>query len=119
MKDEEVKEEVKAEKQLVGAAAKAKMRDEEMKKDDEVLYREHGIGLDTGNYQLIGVVTHKGRSADGGHYIGWVHVSGDDWLQCDDDLLSTVKTDDIMNLKGGGDWHTAYIAIYRKIEVTK
>lgn len=50
MKDEEVKEDVNAEKQLVGAAAKAKMREEQMKKDDEVLYREHGIGLDTGNY---------------------------------------------------------------------
>jgi len=64
-------------------------------------------------------VTHKGRSADGGHYIGWVHIRGDDWVQCDDDIVSNVKTDDILALKGGGDWHTAYLSLYRKVEVTK
>lgn len=50
MKDEteEVKE--PPQKQLVGAAAKAKMKEEQIKKDDEILYREHGVGLDTGNY---------------------------------------------------------------------
>ncbi len=46
------------------------------KKKDTILYREHGLGLPNGNYQLIGVVTHKGRDADSGHYIGWVHRSG-------------------------------------------
>lgn len=91
----------------------------EMKKLDEDLYRTHGQGLDTGNYQLIGVVTHKGRSADGGHYIGWVHHSGDVWHQYDDDIVTEVKTEDILMLKGGGDWHTAYMCLYRKIEVTK
>ena len=64
-------------------------------------------------------MTHKGRSADGGHYIGWVHIRGDDWVQCDDDIVSNVKTDDILALKGGGDWHTAYLSLYRKVEVTK
>jgi ubiquitin carboxyl-terminal hydrolase 14 len=29
--------------------------------------------MDTGNYELIAIVTHKGRSADGGHYVAWVH----------------------------------------------
>lgn len=53
---------------------------EEIKREDEILYRTHGQGLDAGHYQLIAVVTHKGRSADGGHYVGWVHKSGDDWL---------------------------------------
>lgn len=84
-----------------------------------MLYRPHGMGLDTGHYQLIAVVTHKGRSADGGHYVGWVHQSGDDWFQYDDDIVSTVKTDDILALRGGGDWHTAYLCIYRKLEVSK
>ena len=51
-----------------------------MKLHDEKLYRPHGQGMDTGNYELVGVVTHKGRSADGGHYVGWVHQKGDDWL---------------------------------------
>jgi ubiquitin carboxyl-terminal hydrolase 14 len=76
MKDEESKEESK------GAPAKFDKKSEkekEIKISDEMLYRPHGMGLDTGHYQLIAVVTHKGRSAEGGHYIGWVHKSGDDW----------------------------------------
>ena len=80
MQEEEKKEVPKEEKQLVGAAAKAKRVMEEIKEHDTNLYRPFNSGLDTGNYQLIGVVTHKGRSADGGHYIGWVHASGEDWL---------------------------------------
>ncbi|CAE8743010.1 unnamed protein product, partial [Polarella glacialis] len=34
----------------------------------------------TGYYQLIGIVSHKGRTADGGHYVGWTlhkKASGD------------------------------------------
>ena len=119
MQEEEKKEEEAPKaKQLVGAAAKAKRILDEVKNHDKLLYRPFNSGLDTGNYQLVGVVTHKGRSADGGHYIGWVHASGDDWLQCDDDIVTVVKTDDILMLKGGGDWHTAYLCFYRKIEVT-
>ena len=115
MQEEEKKEEPSGRK-LVGAAAKAARIEEELKKHDEILNRPFNSGLDTGNYQLIGVVTHKGRSADGGHYIGWVHASGDDWLQCDDDIVTVVKTDDILALRGGGDWHTAYLCFYRKLE---
>lgn len=81
-----------------------------------MLYRAHGQGLDTGSYELVAMITHKGRSADGGHYISWVHASGDDWLCFDDDIVTNVKTDQVMGLCGGGDWHTAYLAIYRKLE---
>ena len=38
-------------------------------------------------------------------------------MQCDDDIVTVVKNDDIMSLRGGGDWHTAYLCLYRKIEV--
>lgn len=51
--------------------------------------------------------------------MGWVHKSGDDWLQYDDDIVAPVKIDEILALRGGGDWHTAYLCIYRKIEVSK
>ena len=103
----------------MGKAAREAKKLEQMKKDDQALYRPHGQGLDTGEYKLIGIVTHKGRSADGGHYIGWVHIRGDDWVQCDDDICSNVKTEEILALRGGGDWHTAYLSLYRKVEVTK
>ena len=116
MKDEEEKKGGEKPK-LVGALAKAAKEKQRVKEHDENLYRDHGLGLDTGSYEIIGVVTHKGRSADGGHYIGWIHASGDDWLQCDDDIITTVKTDDILALRGGGDWHTAYMCFYRKLEV--
>lgn len=74
------------------------------------------------------VVTHKGRDADGGHYMGWVkaeHQSSDsnkiadtdedndDWFVFDDDEVSPCKTEDILKLKGGGDWHMSYMNFYR------
>eukprot|EP00620_Florenciella_sp_RCC1587_P010130 CAMPEP_0182582666 /NCGR_PEP_ID=MMETSP1324-20130603/53214_1 /TAXON_ID=236786 /ORGANISM="Florenciella sp., Strain RCC1587" /LENGTH=511 /DNA_ID=CAMNT_0024799159 /DNA_START=51 /DNA_END=1586 /DNA_ORIENTATION=- len=66
-----------------------------------------------GNYELFGITTHKGRLADGGHYMGWVRQDGDDWLLFDDSDVSPCKTEDIMALKGGGDHHMAYLAFYR------
>jgi hypothetical protein len=29
-----------------------------------------------------------------------------------------VKSEDILALRGGGDWHTAYLTIYRKLETS-
>lgn len=66
-----------------------------------------------GNYELYAILTHKGRSADSGHYMAWVRHEGDDWFCYDDDDVSPCKTEDIMKLKGGGDWHMAYLAFYR------
>ena len=34
---------------------------DEIKKHDTALYKPHGIGKPTGNYEIIGLVTHKGR----------------------------------------------------------
>lgn len=68
-----------------------------------------------GQYEIMGVVTHKGRSADSGHYIGWVRqeAGSDIWWKYDDDKVTQVGTADILELKGGGDWHTAYLTFYR------
>jgi ubiquitin carboxyl-terminal hydrolase 14 len=80
-----------------------------------------------GKYELFAVVTHKGRDADGGHYMGWVkaeHQSGlskitdteednEDWFCFDDDEVSPCKTEDVLKLKGGGDWHMSYMNFYR------
>ena len=66
-----------------------------------------------GNYELYGITTHKGRAADGGHYMGWVRQDGDNWLVFDDSDVSPCKTEDVMALKGGGDHHMAYLAFYR------
>jgi ubiquitin carboxyl-terminal hydrolase 14 len=94
----------------------------------------------TGNYELFGVVTHKGniyfrcnkcinencilismyyyftgRDADSGHYIGWVRQAegSNSWWKFDDDIVSEIKTEEVLALRGGGDWHTAYLNFYR------
>jgi ubiquitin carboxyl-terminal hydrolase 14 len=67
----------------------------------------------TGNYELFGVVTHKGRSSDGGHYMGFVRESGDQWMCFDDETVEECHTDDVKGLKGGGDHDMAYMCFYR------
>ncbi|KAI8048800.1 hypothetical protein BDF22DRAFT_701367 [Syncephalis plumigaleata] len=72
----------------------------------------------TGMYELCAVLTHIGRSADSGHYIAWVRrKSSDDWFKFDDDTVSVVNSEDILKLDGGGDWHVAYICMYRAREL--
>jgi ubiquitin carboxyl-terminal hydrolase 14 len=103
---------------------KAPLISKEEKKDDteqiipdETINLPFGSGLDTGKYHLVGVLTHKGRYADSGHYVGWAYHKQRTWLKFDDDVVTTVKIQDIMALRGGGDWHTAYICLYRKLQV--
>lgn len=81
-----------------------------------------------GQYELFAVVTHKGRDADGGHYMAWVKAESnqgevkaiadtdeqnEDWYVFDDDEVSPCKTEDVLKLKGGGDWHMSYLNFYR------
>lgn len=63
------------------------------------------------------MVTHKGRDADGGHYVSWVHMKEDEWVQNDDDVVKAATKEEILQLKGGGDWHIAYLCFYRKLQV--
>lgn len=87
-----------------------------------------GYGLPdgfTGLYELFAVVTHKGRSADSGHYIAFVrrNAAGADgkgdrnsWLVFDDDSVSEATTEWVIaNLKGGGDEHMAHVNFYRAV----
>jgi len=146
-------EEERIAKKLTGEAAKAdnddtkmeetdgetktgdKEEDEEMKKALALSMQEPldpvGPGLPAnfqGVYELFAVVTHKGRDADGGHYMAWVkaesnhgevtniadtEVENEDWFVFDDDEVSPCKTEDVLKLKGGGDWHMSYLNFYR------
>ncbi|CAL0308733.1 unnamed protein product [Lupinus luteus] len=67
----------------------------------------------TGIYDLVAVLTHKGRSADSGHYVGWVKQENGKWIEYDDDNPKPRVEDDITKLSGGGDWHMAYIIMYK------
>lgn len=57
--------------------------EKDQKAHDEELWRPHGSGIQTGVYELIGVIVHKGRQADSGHYVGLtVHKGGNSQLTC-------------------------------------
>jgi ubiquitin carboxyl-terminal hydrolase 14 len=101
----------------VGRDMQRQMREEGKDEDPMSLDAELGTGIETGQYQLVGVVTHKGRSADSGHYVGWVHYKDDLWVCYDDERVEFVSIDDILRLSGGGDWHMAYICLYRKLQL--
>jgi ubiquitin carboxyl-terminal hydrolase 14 len=70
-------------------------------------------GALTGRYELIGVLTHKGRSADSGHYVSWVKQNDGQWVQFDDDNMILRKEEEVLALSGGGDWHMAYLLLFK------
>lgn len=67
----------------------------------------------TGIYDLAALLTHKGRSADSGHYVAWVKQDNGTWIEFDDDNPILRKEEEIISLAGGGDWHMAYILVYK------
>ncbi|KAI8420307.1 hypothetical protein MSG28_008836 [Choristoneura fumiferana] len=54
----------------------------------------------SGYYRLQAVLTHRGRSANSGHYVAWVR-RGDGWLRCDDDNVTPVLEEEVLKLSGG------------------
>ena len=70
-----------------------------------------------GRYDLVAVLTHKGRSADSGHYVAWARDETDQakkrWLQYDDDDVIERTGEEVLALSGGGDWHMAYLLLYK------
>eukprot|EP00437_Effrenium_voratum_P014573 CAMPEP_0181454574 /NCGR_PEP_ID=MMETSP1110-20121109/30309_1 /TAXON_ID=174948 /ORGANISM="Symbiodinium sp., Strain CCMP421" /LENGTH=516 /DNA_ID=CAMNT_0023578925 /DNA_START=38 /DNA_END=1588 /DNA_ORIENTATION=- len=105
--------------------------DVEMKPAEEDPSAAVGVEqLDTGYYQLVGIVSHKGRTADGGHYVGWTlhkkadgkDLKDDQWVLFDDDDVSFVSWKDMTGMStdlcgGKADTQIAYINIYKKITV--
>eukprot|EP00796_Vickermania_ingenoplastis_P003595 gene3595-2536_t len=72
----------------------------------EVLHNE------TGYYELCGVISHKGRGADSGHYIYWGKKCGN-WVVYDDENAAIVEEENILRLRGTGESHIAYVLLYR------
>lgn len=74
----------------------------------------------TGLYELLGVVTHQGASADSGHYCAYVKKKGGDgktWYFFNDDKVSEVTEDKIEGLAGGGESHSALICLYQAVPI--
>ncbi|CEM34734.1 unnamed protein product [Vitrella brassicaformis CCMP3155] len=84
------------------------------KKEDEI---EELVDYDTGNFQLLSIITHQGRAADSGHYIAWVRKTEDEWLKFDDDKVSDHKWKDIDLTGGRNDYHIAYLLLLKKLTV--
>ena len=92
-----------------------KSKEEIAKLAEESLGAECGDNR-TGRYELFAVITHQGRTAEGGHYVGWVKKDAKKWLVFDDETVAEVEADRIKELYGGGDWHMAYQCLYRKMD---
>jgi ubiquitin carboxyl-terminal hydrolase 14 len=86
-------------------------------KDEIMEVEENKEKTNTGVYDLYAVLTHQGRSLQGGHYVAFVRQSSDenDWLLFDDEKVTPKKSSDVKNLSGlgGADGHIAYICFYR------
>ncbi|KAI1212798.1 cysteine proteinase [Annulohypoxylon truncatum] len=94
---------------------------------DPALANDDGANQ-SGLYELRGVVTHQGASADSGHYTSYVKKSAPvdaktgkrkeedgKWWWFNDDKVSEVTADKIEALAGGGESHSALILLYRAI----
>merc|ERR1712157_345540 len=103
----------KTEKAKMDVDADADANDDEEQKVDV-------SKLETGYYELCGIVTHKGRSANSGHYIGYSKDSARGiWLKFDDEDVTEIKADDVKQLYGGGDFQMAFLCIFRRVECEK
>lgn len=94
---------------------------------DPVLRSDQGANQ-SGLYELRGVVTHQGASADSGHYTAYVKKaapvdpetgeSGKEdgkWWWFNDEKVTEVTTDKVEALAGGGESHSALILLYKAI----
>ncbi|EGG20495.1 ubiquitin domain-containing protein [Cavenderia fasciculata] len=70
----------------------------------------------TGKFELKAVLTHQGRFADSGHYVAWVKKDDNKWLKFDDTTVYEVNDEEIKKLQGGGEWHMAYMCLYKAIK---
>lgn len=70
-------------------------------------------------YQLQGVISHKGASADSGHYQAFVKdpsdLDGDKWWKYNDNKVSPISKDKVEQLAGGGESDNALILLYKAI----
>ena len=84
----------------------------------------------SGLYELRGVVTHQGASADSGHYTSYVKKQGamdpktgkrkeedGKWWWFNDEKVTEVDAEKILSLSGGGESHSALILLYRAIDL--
>ncbi|KAI5778676.1 ubiquitin C-terminal hydrolase-like protein [Geopyxis carbonaria] len=75
----------------------------------------------SGLYELMGVITHQGASADSGHYCSYVKKEkgdGKTWYFFNDDVVTEVDQSKIETLAGGGESHSALVLLYRALPLS-
>jgi len=95
-------------------AGKDQKENETKEKDEKEKEKETELN-ETGFYELVGLVTHKGLSANSGHYIGYAKDAKRGWIKYDDEVVTEVSPDEVKKLYGGGQWQMGYECFYRKI----
>lgn len=127
-------DEEKSKMEKGASSSSAPAADVEMKDEDVEMKPASAVGVEympTGYYDLVGMISHKGRTADGGHYVGWTlhkkagsekEIKDDQWLCYDDEDVMMWNWKDItgvsMDLMGGrADTQIAYINIYKRVTV--
>jgi ubiquitin carboxyl-terminal hydrolase 14 len=113
--DEEIEKE-RAESILAAKRELLSLVHEDMKKDP--------TAGQTGLFELRGVVTHQGSSADSGHYTAYVKktaapgkVEDGKWWWFNDEKVQEVESEKIETLAGGGETHSALSLLYRAVEL--
>ena len=138
--------ELSAEKKATGASQDTEVGGTEVFKTDDEIERERAESIlalkkellslvhqdmkkdssagQTGLYELRGLVTHQGSSADSGHYTAYVKktappgkVEDGMWWWFNDDKVQEVESEKIETLAGGGETHSALILLYRAVEL--
>ena len=136
--------ELSSEKKAAGATQDTEMAGTETFKTDEEIEKERAESIlalkkeilslvhedmkkdssagQTGLYELRGLVTHQGSSADSGHYTAYVKktapagkVEDGKWWWFNDDKVQEVESEKIETLAGGGETHSALILLYRAV----
>ena len=69
----------------------------------------------TACYELCAILTHKGPSAEGGHYVAFAKQKGDTWCCFDDDKVTECRGSELPRKLDGGTAHNhmAYMLLYR------
>ncbi|KAI1938034.1 deubiquitinating enzyme [Ophidiomyces ophidiicola] len=122
-----------AEYEAEKAAALLAAKKELFRLIDPTLASDEGSNK-SGLYELRGVITHQGASADSGHYTAYVKKQGKyindpqapngkrreedgKWWWFNDEKVSEVGEEKIEMLSGGGESHSALILLYRAIDL--
>ncbi|CAI6339148.1 unnamed protein product [Periconia digitata] len=128
MADVEYKTEAQIEEERAASIRAAK--EELLALVDQKLGADDGANQ-TGLYELRGVITHQGASADSGHYTSFIKKQGTKdpvtgkrkaedgkWWWFNDDKVSEVDAERIQTLSGGGQSHSALICLYKAVPLS-